>query len=154
MITLPAAVVDLDNCISDDLWRHKFMELHLPMPNDRYAKYHEQCHFDTFLNRQAMRDLSWRYKIIIITSRPEAVRMQTEGWLRKWNIDTSLVLMRPDDNHEGSVDLKRKLLRSIPDTFQVQHAIDDRVDILDMYADEGICRVQRVFIHTTEQAHP
>jgi len=36
----------------------------------------------------------------------------------------------------------------------VRYAIDDRVDILDMYADEGVSICRRIFINEPEVIHP
>lgn len=151
----PVAFVDLDNCISDDKWRWPLFDLHLPKPNDRYWRYHDACEGDLHDNAHVIRELSARYDLCVATSRPEVVRHKTHNWLRKWNINTLQVFMRPNDNHEPSTVLKKRMLDWAREQgFDVQCAIDDRSDILDMYADEGVRICRRVFINTTEITHP
>lgn len=150
-----AALVDLDNCISHDSWRQHLCEMHHPQPNDRYWAYHEECHHDLFMNRSIIDMLKRDYAIIIATSRPERVREKTEVWLRNNGIGHVMCLMRPDDNQEPSTILKARHLDAARKAgFYVHVAIDDRVDVLEMYADEGVPVVQRVFIHSQENRHP
>lgn len=155
--TFDAVVVDLDNCISDDKWRWPLFDLHLPVINERYTRYHDVCDHDEHRNADVVRELNRMYsgRLIVFTSRPECVRGKTERWLRNWRVPYSALFMRPDDNHEPSTILKRRMLTEWLDkSYNVVHAIDDRVDILEMYADEGVRICQRVFIHEPEHTHP
>lgn len=151
-----AAAIDLDNCISDDKWRWPLFDLHKPVINERYTRYHEACDRDLHQNSFVLRELKRRYgRLIVFTSRPESVRHKTQRWLDKWNIPVTAMLMRPDDNHEPSTILKRRMLTEWLDKdFHIRHAIDDRVDILNMYSEEGVAIVQRVFINEPEIIHP
>lgn len=153
-IETDVAVIDLDNCISEDKWRWPLFDLHLPIINDRYTRYHEACESDTYQNTHVIRDLARRHKLIVFTSRPESVRHKTQRWLNRWRVPVIGMFMRPNDNHEPSTILKRSMLLALPSHLKVRYAIDDRVDILDMYADEGVNTCQRVFIHEPEIKHP
>lgn len=148
------AVVDLDNCISDDKWRWGMFDLHLPIINERYQRYHEACESDMHANDDVIRHLARQHKLIVFTSRPESVRIKTQRWLNRWRIPNIGLFMRPNDNHEPSVPLKRQMLLALPQHLKVRYAIDDRVDILNMYADEGVNTCQRVFINEPEIKHP
>lgn len=151
----PAAFVDLDNCISNDKWRWPLFDLHLPMPNDRYWRYHDACEGDLHENGDIIRLLAPRYTLLVATSRPEVVRGKTMRWLGKWNVPVAKAYMRPNDNHEPSTVLKRRMLdQARLDGYDVHYAIDDRLDILDMYADEGVRICRRVFINQEEYTHP
>lgn len=156
---IAAAAVDLDNCIADDSWRWHLFELHLPLPNERYTRYHDACGLDVPDNLHVLAEIKRnRYKVIIFTSRPEAVRIKTEKWLMKWGINYEHLLMRPDDNHEPSTVLKRRMLCEmlplIAPEYEIQLAIDDRMDILNMYQQEGVRICRRVFINEPEIQHP
>ena len=48
------------------------------------------------------------------------------------------LIMRPNDNHEHSVELKRKLTLDLLKLFKVERAYDDRQDIIDMFTSLGI----------------
>lgn len=155
MNKIPTAIIDLDNCISDDKWRWPLFDLHLPLPNDRYARYHAACWLDLPHNQHVLNELERQYQFVIFTARPERVRRMTSNWLDKWQIPVSQLLMRPDKNHESSVIVKKRMLIEwLLPRYDVQYAIDDRIDILNMYADEGVRTCQRVFINAPEIEHP
>jgi len=146
-MSLQHCIVDLDNCVSDDHWRLELINLELPVINDRYKLYHEYCHLDTpGESRDYVLELAKRYKLIVFTSRPEAVRSKTLHWLEKWNIPTTQLFMRYDNDHRSSVLIKRTMLRMARQyhNCNVQFAIDDRQDILDMYLAEGVPSVKRI----------
>lgn len=147
------SVIDLDNCVSDDKWRWPLFDLHLERPNDRYARYHEACESDEYRHDNVIRTLARDTDLIVFTSRPECVRIKTNRWLNRWRVPFLGILMRPNDNHDPSVILKRKMLDALPKHFHVVRAIDDREDILDMYASNGI-ETQQVIIHEPEVQHP
>lgn len=149
-----AAIIDLDNCVSDDKWRLHMIEEHHEQPNDRFWAYHDSCHLDKHGNANVIANLRYNYRLLVFTSRPEIVRGKTECWLQKWDIPHDLLFMRPNDNHMTSVDMKRLMLSWVPDGYNITHAIDDRHDILEMYRSKGIQSTQRVFIYEPELIHP
>lgn len=150
------AIIDLDNCISDDKWRWSLFDLHRPIINERYERYHEACESDSYSNSDVIKSLARQFTLVAFTARPESVRIKTRRWLNRWRVPAAGLFMRPNDNHESSVNLKREMLNELrTDTgLKIFYAIDDRVDILDMYADEGVNICQRVFINEPEIAHP
>lgn len=154
-MTQPVAIIDLDNCISNDKWRLPKIRFDKPRANDRYVDYHESCYMDIHENQSVIDTLRRRYRLVVFTARPEIVRTITEGWLRKWRIPYEALFMRPNDDHSPSVEMKKKMLGWLPaELSQVEHAIDDRHDILDMYRAMGVCSTQRVFIYEPEIKHP
>lgn len=148
------AVIDLDNCVSEDKLRWGMFDLHLPIINDRYQRYHEACESDAHQNADVVRELARHHKLIVFTSRPESVRVKTQRWLNRWRIPNIGLFMRPNNNHEPSVPLKRQMLLALPPHLKVRYAIDDREDILNMYAEEGVNTVRQVIIHQPEIKHP
>lgn len=146
-----AAIIDLDNCISDDQWRLKYIEMHHEQPNDRYWEYHERCIGDVYLNRHIIDQLSETHCLLIFTSRPETVRFKTESWLNAARITYDLLYMRPIADHSPSVELKRQMLARLPADYQVEVAIDDRQDVLEMYRQQGISVAQRIFIYEPKE---
>jgi hypothetical protein len=149
-----AAVIDLDNCVSDDKWRMSLCQLHHEQPNDRYWEYHAACDRDIMANRDVVKRLAENHALLVFTSRPEVVRTKTVIWLERWRLPVARIWMRPNDNQDPSTILKRKMLEEAREWFNVVHAIDDRVDILNMYAEAGVQTCQRVFIHEPEIIHP
>ena len=151
---IPVAIIDLDNCFSNDKWRWPLFDLHLPVVNDRYQRYHEACESDTFENVSTLREMSAHHYLLPFTSRPESVRLKTQRWLNRYRIPNIGMFMRPNDNHEPSVPLKRAMLKALPPQFKVYMAVDDRHDILDMHVGEGVPRVMQVIINQPEVIHP
>lgn len=150
-----AAIIDLDNCIANDQWRLNLIQHHHEVPNDRYWDYHDRCDLDDHPNPHVIFNLTRRVDhLIVFTSRPEKVRLKTSQWLSRWGIPISHLMMRPDDNMMPSVDIKKLMLNWLPAEYEVQYAIDDRNDILDMYRANGIRSVERVFIYEPEIIHP
>jgi len=148
----PVAIIDLDNCISDEKWREHLCEMHHPNPNDRYWNYHAACGGDQPANIELVNALARNHFIFIFTSRPEVARTDTVLWLHKHRIPYMKLCMRSNTSIETSVEVKRKMLLAIPEGFKAFCAIDDRQDILDMYASYGIF-TRRVFIHEPEINH-
>ena len=75
--------------------------------------------------------------VIIMTARVEKYRDDTMKWLYKYgiNIDSSKLLMRPMDNLDDSVTLKRKMINQLVFKKCIL-ALDDREDICKMYKEE------------------
>jgi hypothetical protein len=151
----PFCIVDLDNCVFDDRWRHPMIDLTQPVVNDRYVRYHDNCHLDIPGDTiEYVLELTRQYKFLIFTSRPESVRSKTLRSLQKFGIPYVIVWMRPDDCHLNSVDIKREMLADARRLqYDIQFAIDDRQDILDMYLAEGVPAVRRVAIHEIPLHH-
>lgn len=147
----PVVIIDLDNCFSDDKWRWEHFELHRETNHERYLKYHELCHRDVpgHTIRHLQRLISMG-DLAVFTSRPECVSVQTVQWLLKFDIEVSYMRMRRNDDNRTSVDIKRSMLhefRKDNPRFRVVHAVDDRIDILQMYLAEGVSSVEKIIIH-------
>jgi hypothetical protein len=147
----PLAIIDLDNCVSNDFWRLSKIDLSHEVVNDRYWDYHEACDKDVPGQVQLMyvRQLAKNYRLLVFTSRPSCVREKTERWLRKWGIPYERLYMRADDDHNSSVNVKLgfyKMAKLDFDPCEIEVAIDDREDILSLYRELGIPRVERIFI--------
>jgi hypothetical protein len=132
-------ILDLDNCISDDAWRVPFIDWTTDDMYRRYEKYHSLCELDDFKNCQLIDSL---HGIIILTARPRKVEAMTIRWLKRWSIPCALLLMRNDNEHKRSVDLKREQLLALPSLglklVDIYAAYDDRPEVVEMYKMMGI----------------
>lgn len=142
------AIIDLDGCISDDRWRRHFIDEAAGNPDDKYKQYHAACGKDTPANLAVVRSLARRYTIVVFTARPIEHKEVTWEWLHKHNVPAQAMYMRPTGNHMTSVDLKQQMLLQLDE--HVQFAIDDRSDVLEMYANNGVPICQRIFIPQEE----
>jgi hypothetical protein len=141
-------ILDLDNCVSVDGWRRDRIQIANPDHFRRYHDYHSLAGFDQAGNRY----LYWNRPggIIILTSRPCHYRAITEHWLRIAGIRYTHLVMRNDDDHQPSVNLKQMQLRWLYDHYGVNQgeivmAYDDVPEIVEMYKSNGL-NAERKFI--------
>lgn len=135
-------VFDLDGCLSDDSWRHQFVQEH-PDPDARFHHYHSALHNDRALDKGT--DLlsacigSGMFPVFI-TARPDAYRNPTAQWLSvvcclTENKDCA-ILMRDNGDSRSTVDIKRDLfdlLAAEVGLGSIIAAYDDREDVVTMY---------------------
>jgi len=127
-------LLDLDGCISDDLWRHPFIDKSHPDVNERWRRYHEHLIYDHFSNRDLV--FGHSHKILVVTSRHELYRALTHRWFNQHDIRVEDMFMRADGDYRPSPVIKRELLeRILCDISREEIAIayDDRPDIVAMY---------------------
>ena len=135
------AIIDLDGTIADDRHRIPFIDHEANTLTDKYHEYHSRCYADPVINRDIVDDhVAEGHKIIFNTSRPEEFRNPTCAWLTmnfKLPEDTLLV-MRPNGNHESSHVLKPKAIRQY--IFGHEHVIayDDKPAVCDAYLFVGV----------------
>lgn len=138
-------IVDLDGCISDDRWRRSFINIEKMTPRDpewnkRFHAYHEGSFFDPVMN---LHHIVYE-DIIILTGRPVRYQRMTMDWLhRVAKIHPLHVIFRNNDDVRPSVELKRMMMLQLFDynsyglaQEEIALAIDDREDIVEMYAKE------------------
>lgn len=134
-------ILDLDNCIADDSWRIPRINWQKTNPMERYHDYHSLSAWDRLSNARIAHDPAFSY--IIFTARPVLYRAITEEWLQRWGVFYEHLIMRNNDDHTPSVDLKKKMLNWLHDHYGIQrsdiaHAYDDRPDVVGMYIYEGL----------------
>ena len=93
------AIIDLDNCTSDDRWRRHYRDTG---PN--FHNYHSRAPWDKLAN-------DWVFirakRNVIVTGRPVLYRPATEEWLRRNRINYHRLIMRPHDDVRPSVLVKK-----------------------------------------------
>lgn len=134
-------ILDLDNCIADDSWRIPRINWSAEDPIERYHEYHSVSGFDQTGNRDLY--LGTKHDIIIFTARPIIYLPQTQEWLLRNGIATALLLMRSNDDHSPSVQLKRNMLESLFKNTDIAAedivcAYDDRPDVISMFKGMGV----------------
>ena len=88
----------------------------------------EQIGFHRSLNR----------KIIIVTGRDASCKKLTEEWLEFYGINYDEILIRSKDDFRKDTLIKREIYNSIKDTYNIICVYDDRLQVLDMWYDEGV----------------
>ena len=125
-------IVDLDNCISDDKYRRKWLEAEGMNRKDQLALYHINCIYDNYHPIEFTEE----NQLIIFTGRPEIYRKFTKKWLKVYDIKYKGLYMRPKENYDKSPELKEKMLMSLLEFDPIAEIVmvyDDRKEILDMY---------------------
>ncbi len=134
-------ILDLDNCIADDSWRIANINWQKTDPLERYHEYHSLSGFDKAGNKDLFKNHS--HEIIILTARPVHYSALTAEWLKRQHINYHSLVMRNNNDHCPSVELKSKQLGWLANLYDVDMskvvcAYDDRPDVVQMYLDHGI----------------
>jgi hypothetical protein len=142
-------ILDIDNCIADDLWRIPRINWNNRDPLRRYHDYHMLSPWDAAENYHLHND--YEGHVVVLTSRPTLYRPLTEEWLWRNGVHYEHLVMRPDNDHSKSVDLKRMQVGWLFDHYSIapHHidvAYDDRQEVVDMYTSLGI-NAQVALIH-------
>ena len=144
MSSVPYVILDLDNCIADDAWRIPRINWQKADPFERYHDYHLLSGFDAVGNEHLLEGVrAGRERAIVFTARPVAYQAVTEEWLRRRGVPCARLIMRNNNDHRPSVELKRKMLHWLPELYDVpwsavSAAYDDRPDVVSMYREHDI----------------
>jgi hypothetical protein len=147
---------DLDHTVTDAGWRDHLLKTscpydyngHLDMTDDDWHQYHRQCCYDPpridviALVQSMTCQIS---KPLVLTSRPESVRAQTQTWLKQHQFHHEFLLMRPLGDKRSSPVLKKALLESVfgadwPKRISV--ALDDHPGVVQMFREHHVLAIQ------------
>jgi hypothetical protein len=79
-----------------------------------------------------------KYELVIFSGRGDAVRPQTERWLKTEGIAYDKLMMRPDGHTIPDDALKKSWLKTEIDKNRVFCVFDDRQKVVDMWRNEGL----------------
>lgn len=134
-------IVDIDNCISDDLWRCRYILKNENIPFKKFHKYHSLSAFDvSFPFPQLFEHIDNREKIAFITARPELYRHSTEYWLDIKGYEYDYLIMRANDDHFTSPQFKLRAAVNLmaAEREDITMCYDDREDVLNVYQKLGL----------------
>lgn len=134
-------ILDIDNTIANDAWRIPKINWSIENPAARYHDYHSLSAWDEPGNTELF--IGSQHNIAVFTARPVAYRATTEEWLKRAGVEYNILIMRGEDDHRHSRDLKRHQLHSLLAHFDtgygmIEAAYDDREDVIEMYRKFGI----------------
>lgn len=140
-------IVDLDNCIANDAWRIPKINWQKSNPMDRYHDYHSLSGYDELGNTEIFAEHA-NAKVLVFTARPVLYHAVTEEWLRRKGVPYECIVMRNNNDHRPSLELKRSMLKWMPELYEVPlerivAAYDDRPDVVEMYKTHGITAHKR-----------
>lgn len=151
-------IVDLDNCIANDAWRIPKINWQKSNPMDRYHEYHSLSGFDEVGNLDIFAEHP-DTATIVFTARPVLYHAVTEEWLRRKNIPYEFLVMRNNNDHKPSLELKRTMLNWLPHVYGVPledivAAYDDRPDVVEMYKTHGLKAYKRELHNVCAYTNP
>lgn len=131
---------DVDNCISNDTWRSKFINWHRVGHDERFHEYHMAASLDEARNLDLIRVPKAR--VFFLTAMPERYAHIREAWMRQYRIDYERILYRENGDHRHSVELKRSMVRRLREEgvplWECIAAYDDRRAVVEMFKEESL----------------
>lgn len=86
---------------------------------------------------------SKKYKIVIVSGRPERYREITKSWLRSHDIFYDNLYMRKDGDRRSDVEVKQDILTHlVSGGYDIVFSIDDRDSVVEMWRKNGITCLQ------------
>lgn len=77
-------------------------------------------------------------KVLVVTARKHMWRHQTAWWLAMHNIPSDMLIMRGNKDHRADYDVKKDMLATIRQAYNVIYAWDDNPNIIRLWKEEGI----------------
>lgn len=151
-------IIDLDNCIADDSWRIPKINWQKSNPMERYHEYHSLSGFDKAGNLDIFEE-NPDAAGIVFTARPVHYHAITEEWLKRNRIPFEYIVMRNNQDHRHSLELKRTMLMWMPEVYgipldSIVAAYDDRADVVEMYKTYGIAAHRREIHNVCAYTNP
>jgi phosphoglycolate phosphatase-like HAD superfamily hydrolase len=116
--------------------------IHLVRGPDRdYDAFHEAS-IDALPNLEVVEMLNRaffdQHHVLVVTSRTEKWRGVTSSWLAKHDLGHHALYMRKDGDFRPDYDVKKDILHSIKNHWNVVHAIDDNPNVIRLWEEYGI----------------
>lgn len=129
-----SAVVDIDGVIADAT--HREHHLHSRPPD--WAAFFAAVDGDALLPEglAVVQALSVENEIVLLTGRPEEIRVQTEVWLAAHGVPYSLLVMRSRDDRRPAPIFKREALARWAPT-DVRVVLDDDPRVVETLVEFG-----------------
>ena len=129
-----AAVFDIDGTLADDRHRRHLIDWTQADPDKRYERYHEAVRVDELINSELVNKHHLREDIIwFLTARPQFCHPHTVDWLKNNfpYLPSINIMMRNNEDHRHSPELKLDMLRDLQDRlYDIVAIYDDREDTL------------------------
>ncbi len=133
----PAVVFDLDGVISDATHRQRYLRQEPQDWRGFFAAAVDDPVIDS--GRALAGSVGRGHAVVILTARPGYMTPETVRWLEHNDVRHDLLIIRPADDRRPSPDYKRdELIEMRSAGYDVQLAIDDDGEIVDMYRDQDV----------------
>lgn len=133
----PAVIFDMDGTLADvSAIRHYVAQA--PKDFDKFHAESVNCPPHEWVAESARNLSRAGYDILVVTARKHRWRHQTAWWLGMHNIPSDALFMRADGDQRKDVEVKRDILASIREVWDVVYAYDDNPAIIALWRSEGI----------------
>lgn len=133
-----AVIFDIDSTLSSAAHRSYLLE----PPMKDWPRFHGSMVLDQPIPHTVARVREHKEagdKILVLSMRPERFRQVTKDWLKVHDIPFDELWLRPENDKRPGVQMKEKIYREdLAPRYDVQTAYDDRQDMTDMWAANGI----------------
>jgi hypothetical protein len=127
-------IVDIDHTVSDAEWRDQLI--------GRWDEYYREQDYDRpiqFVKNLVCACYAAGAEIIAVTARPVKYLQATIRWMTQHDLPVETVLMRPDDDHRSSPEVKCWIIReNFPDLSRIEFVLEDRDDCVAAYRQMGL----------------
>ena len=140
----PAVIFDMDGTLADvSSIRHhlKFYDNSKRRIIKFFNKFHEESvnvpPHDHVVNAAQIAHMMGN-AVLVVTARKHMWRNHTAWWLAMHNVPSDMLMMRGDEDNRPDYEVKKDMLRTIEQAYEVIHAWDDNPSIIKLWTEEGI----------------
>lgn len=76
--------------------------------------------------------------VLVVTARKHMWRHHTAWWLAMHQVPSDMLMMRGNDDNRPDYEVKKDMLETIRQAYDVIHAWDDNPSIIKLWTEEGI----------------
>lgn len=78
------------------------------------------------------------HEVLIVTARKHMWRHHTAWWLAMHNVPSDMLMMRGNEDNRKDYEVKKDMLETIRQGYDVIHAWDDNINIIRLWEENGI----------------
>ncbi|MCY4641509.1 MAG: hypothetical protein OXC41_02250 [Gammaproteobacteria bacterium] len=132
-------LLDIDGTLADNSHRQHLVSSPPKRWHEFFTKMTDDIPNVAVVNLYRTLCRSGDYDVVLVTARPEKYRSVTEDWLRRYNIDWTMLLMRADGDFRPDAEIKREMLDKLKCTLdEIVFVIDDRTQTVRMWRSLGL----------------
>lgn len=137
-----AVIFDIDGTLADNTHRQQFLKSNKYAWKQFFDAMEDDLPNSPIVSFYQVLQESKKYKMLIVTGRPDNYQKLTEQWLI-WNniIYDELYMRKASDTREDSI-IKEEILFEIQKKYSIIFVVDDRTSVVNMWRKHGIICLQ------------
>ncbi|MBN4075276.1 MAG: hypothetical protein COA71_03810 [SAR86 cluster bacterium] len=134
---------DIDGTLADNWHRQHLVQAESPDWDSFFEMMSEDSQNVPVVELFKALQESQKYRIILVSARPERYRIQTESWLDSHDIVSEHLYMREDGDRRPDFKVKKDMLDKIlEDKHDIIFVVDDRTQTVKMWRENNITCLQ------------